>query len=59
MPDLTDLQFAALAVILFIAVMCALGYAATWVEPQYEEEPEIPKKSGYLAEIEMIAEERL
>lgn len=59
MPDLTDLQFAALAVVLFIALMCGLGYAATWLEPQYEEDPEIPEKSGYLAKIGKIDEERL
>ncbi len=59
MPDLTTLQAASLAAILFIALMAGLCYMTLWATPRTEDDPQIPEKSGYLAEIARIDEERL
>lgn len=59
MPDLTTPQAASLAVILFIALMAGLACMTLWATPRTEADPEIPAKSGYLAEVARIDEERL
>ena len=59
MLNLTTLQAASLAIILFIVLMAGLAYMTLWATPRTEEDPEIPEKSGYLAEVARIDEERL
>jgi hypothetical protein len=53
------LEFLACALGIFLALMSLACYITTWATPRDETDPEIPKKSGYLAEIDKIDTERL
>lgn len=52
MPNLTTLQFIACALMGLIAILGIAGYVVLCATPKDEEEPEIPAKSGYLADLD-------